>query len=153
MLSLLYRELQSCYHYLCFINGVSEVKQNEKSLPAGNWQCWTMDAAVAGLLHMLFQHGMLPLVCQDPQVIFLSRGLLNPCLLPVSVWSRNKVRVGEGHALLTTSLVLCSELPSAPQLPWSWALPCIKIHIPYAKLFFCFLGSHPQHMEVPRIGV
>lgn len=52
-------------------------------LGAGNAGTWTHQWLV--LLYMSFHHGTLPLVSQDSQVIFLSKGLLDLHLFPISV--------------------------------------------------------------------
>ena len=47
--------------------------------------------------------------------------------------------------------------PASRGLAGPWLLPseCLShpTVIPFLFFVFCFLGPHPQHMEVPRLGV
>ena len=36
---------------------------------------------------------------------------------------------------------------------WLWSVPTIGVRLRNFFFFFCFLGPHPQHMEVPKLGV
>ena len=44
-------------------------------------------------------------------------------------------------------LGIVSLLKMVPHLTW-----CVVVFA-FARFLFCFLGPHPRHMEVPRLGV
>ena len=48
-----------------------------------------------------------------------------------------------------SSLILVGFVSTAPQ----WELFFFFFNLKNVFKFFCFLGPHPQHMEVPRLGV
>ena len=58
------------------------------------------------------------------------------------------------------SLLSSPPPPPPPPLlrrPFSWpepfSLPSASLTQPALSFFFCFLGLHPQHIEVPRLGI
>ena len=83
--------------------------------------------------------------CQDP--LFPTRLICNLCLpLPVTVESA-------GLGFISSTL---SHPSQCPQLSAGFQGPVVGLppdHLFFIFYFFAFLGLHPQHMEVPRLGV
>ena len=63
---------------------------------------------------------------------------------------------GEGREILAclSFSIDISQRPDGPCTPRSSPGPCLSmINILFYYYYFVFLGLHPRHMEVPRLGV